>query len=129
VATSAFTPPKLARESLRWALARADDDKLIGSCGYNRWAREQRTAELAYDLAPAHWGLGIMSAAVRTAVSWALGAGSIGRVEAYVMTTNKASINVLERTGFRREGMHVGHRIARGVPRDFYLYSIVSAAP
>jgi ribosomal-protein-alanine N-acetyltransferase len=117
-----------SRESLRWALARADDDKLIGSCGYNRWAREQGTAELAYDLAPQYWGRGLMSAAVRAAVTWALGAGSLRRVEAYVMTTNQPSISVLERTGFRREGMRMGHRIARGVPRDFYLYSIAAPA-
>ena len=116
-----------SRESLRWALARADDDKLIGSCGYNRWAGDQRTAELAYDLAPPYWGLGLMSAAVRAAVSWALGAGALNRVEAFVMTTNTPSIHVLERTGFRREEMRVGHRIARGVPRDFYLYSTVAA--
>ena len=115
------------RESLRWALVRGDDDKLIGSCGYNRWAAEQGTAELAYDLAPAYWGLGLMSGAVRAAVAWALGAGSLNRVEAFVMTTNEPSIKVLERTGFRRERMLAGHRVARGVPRDFYLYSIVSA--
>jgi ribosomal-protein-alanine N-acetyltransferase len=116
-----------SRESLRWALARADDDTLIGSCGYNRWAHEQGTAELAYDLAPPCWGFGLMSAAVRAAVAWALGAGSLSRVEAYVMTTNEPSIHILERTGFRREGLRVGHRVARGVPRDFYLYSIVAS--
>src|SRR5688572_15495833 len=82
------------RESLRWALVRGDDDKLIGSCGYNRWAAEQGTAELAYDLAPAYWGLGLMSGAVRAAVAWALGAGSLNRVEAFVMTTNEPSIKV-----------------------------------
>ena len=113
-------------ESLRWALARRDDDELIGSCGYTRWAREQGTAELAYDLAPAYWGLGLMSAAVRAVVAWAFEGGSLSRVEAFVMTTNEASIALLERTGFRRERMLAGHRVARGVPRDFYLYSIVS---
>jgi [ribosomal protein S5]-alanine N-acetyltransferase len=114
--------------SLRWALARGDNDKLIGSCGYTRWVREQGAAELAYDLAPAYWGLGLMSAAVRAAVAWALQVGSFGRVDAFVMTTNNPSIAVLERTGFRREKMLAGHRVAHGVPRDFYLYSVVSHA-
>jgi ribosomal-protein-alanine N-acetyltransferase len=110
-------------KSLRWALARADDGALIGTCGYTRWGREQGTAELAYDLAPACWGSGLMSAAVRAAVAWALGPGSMRRVEAFVMTTNERSIAVLERNGFRREAMLTGHRLARGVPRDFYLYA------
>lgn len=111
-------------ESLRFALARRDDDKLIGSCGYTRWAREQGTAELAYDLAPDYWGRGIMSAAVRAALTWAFEGGWLSRVEALAMTTNEPSIALLERTGFHRERLLVGHRMARGVPRDFYLYSI-----
>jgi len=109
-------------------LARKDDGELIGSCGYTRWLRAQGTAELAYDLAPAYWGLGIMSSAVRAAVEWALGAGSLRRVEALVMTTNGPSIAVLERTGFSREATLARHRLARGVPRDFYLYSVSSHA-
>ena len=67
-----------------------------------------------------------MSAAVRAAVAWAFGTGSLSRVEAFVMTTNEPSIAVLERTGFQKERMLTGYRFARGVPRDFYLYSIVS---
>jgi ribosomal-protein-alanine N-acetyltransferase len=109
-------------KSLRWALARRDDDLLIGSCGYPRWSREQGTAELAYDLAPKYWGFGLMSAAVRAAVAWAFGPGSFRRVEAFVMTTNAPSIAVLERTGFQRERTLTRHR----VQRDFYLYSVAS---
>ena len=109
--------------SLRWALARRADDSLIGSCGFTRWLREQGTAELAYDLAPAYWGLGLMTAAVRAAVAWAFAATSLSRVEAFVMTSNAPSIAVLTRSGFRRETMLTGHRLARNVPRDFYLYS------
>lgn len=109
--------------SLRWALARADNDELIGSCGYTSWLSEQSAAELAYDLAPAYWGRGVMTAAVRAAVAWAFGTGAVNRVQALVMPSNEASIAVLERTGFRRERILAGHRLARGVPRDFYLYS------
>jgi ribosomal-protein-alanine N-acetyltransferase len=113
-------------KSLRWAFARGADNVLIGSCGYTRLLREQGTAELAYDLAPAFWGLGLMSAAVRAAVAWALGPGSMTRVEAYVMTTNERSIALLQRNGFQRERLLAAHRVARGVPRDFYLYSVAS---
>ena len=76
---------------LQPSVAREDEDELMGSCGYTRWFREQGTAELAYDLAPSCRGLGVMSAAVRAAVEWALGAGSLSRLEALVMTTNEPS--------------------------------------
>jgi ribosomal-protein-alanine N-acetyltransferase len=116
------------RASLRWALARADNDKLIGSCGYTRWNDEEGVAELAYDLSPTYWGSGIMSVAVGAALNWAFGIGSLRRVEAFVMTTNEASIAVLERTRFRREGLFSNHRLVRGIPTDFYLYVYAALA-
>jgi ribosomal-protein-alanine N-acetyltransferase len=114
-------------QSLRWALARREDNMLVGSCGYTHWLDEQAKAELAYDLAPSHWGRGLMSSAVRAVVEWAFQSRSLRRVEAFAMTTNAASIAVLERTGFRREQMLAGYRLARDVPRDFYLYAVEPA--
>lgn len=110
------------RKSLRWALARSGDGELIGSCGYTALLCEHGTAEIAYDLAPSYWGLGLMTRAVRAAVPWAFATGFVDRVDALVMTSNKASIAVLERAGFRRERLLAAHRMARGVQRDFYLY-------
>jgi ribosomal-protein-alanine N-acetyltransferase len=109
--------------SLRWAIARGDDDVLVGTCGYNQWHAAEGTAELAYDLSSSYWRRGLMSAAVRTVVEWSFRMGYLSRVEAFVMTTNEPSIALLERVGFQRERMLEGHRMARGVPRDFYLYT------
>ena len=55
--------------------------------------------------------------------AWAFATGTVSRIEALAMTSNAPSIAVLERAGFRSEMMLTGHRLARGVPRDFYLYS------
>jgi ribosomal-protein-alanine N-acetyltransferase len=111
------------RASLRWGLARAIDDQLVGTCGYTTWSDKDGVAELAYDLAPPYWGRGVMRAAVEAAVQWALGAGGLLRVEALVMDTNIRSIVLLERCGFEREQLLRGHRLARGVPRDFWLFA------
>lgn len=109
--------------SLRWALARTADDGLIGTCGFSRIDRDGAVAELAYDLAPSYWGRGIMSAAVDAAVGWGLTNGGLRRIEALVMVTNTRSTGLLERCGFQREQLLMNHRIARGVPRDFWLYA------
>jgi [ribosomal protein S5]-alanine N-acetyltransferase len=42
--------------SCKWALARVSDDGMIGTCGFNDWAPEHASAELAYDLAPSIGG-------------------------------------------------------------------------
>lgn len=112
----------VSRASLRWALARASDDELVGTCGYTWIDADKAVAELAYDLAPDYWRRGIMSSAVDAAVNWAFADGGLRRVEALAMVTNRASIALLERCGFARERLLVGHRIARGVPRDFWCY-------
>lgn len=111
-----------SRASLRWALARASDDKLVGTCGFTRIDADLG-AELAYDLAPEYWGRGVMSAAVNSATQWALADGGLRRIEALVMVTNTRSIALLERCGFVRERLLIGHRIARGTPRDFWRYA------
>ena len=46
--------------SCRWAIARIEDDVLIGTCGFPWWSRADLNAELAYDLSPAYWRRGIM---------------------------------------------------------------------
>jgi ribosomal-protein-alanine N-acetyltransferase len=108
--------------SLRWALSQGTDGELVGTCGFPRWSRTDGAAELAYDLAPAWWGRGLMSAAVAVAVGWAFVEGGFARVEAYVMDTNLRSARLLSRAGFRRERLVERFRVAHGEPRDFWLF-------
>lgn len=116
-----------AATSRRWALADANDH-LIGTCGFTSWSLPHAHAELAYDLAPAFWGRGLMRAAAEQVLSWAFDAAGFNRVHSFVMTSNGPSIGLLERLGFQREGTLRQYRIARGVARDFYVYARLQAA-
>ncbi len=102
-------------------------DRVIGYCGLNNWSAEQKHGELAYELAPAHWGRGTMRRAAGAVLAWAFSELGLIRVHAYVMTSNQRSIRLLERCGFTREGTLRHFRIARGVPRDFHLYAILAS--
>jgi [ribosomal protein S5]-alanine N-acetyltransferase len=113
------------RSSCKWALARASDDALIGTCGFNSWAPEHASAELAYELAPQYWGMGLMSQAVGVVVEWAFATAGFNRLHAIVMVSNSRSSRLLGRAGFRCEGALRSYRIARGVPRDFWIYSLL----
>ncbi len=59
-----------AGELSKWGVALQDDDRLVGTCGFNEWSQVHRWAELAYDLAPAHWGSGLMRQAVAAVLEW-----------------------------------------------------------
>jgi RimJ/RimL family protein N-acetyltransferase len=64
-----------------------------------------RTAHIGYWLGEAHWGRGIMTAAVRAVSDLALSELGFLRLEAPVFAWNPASMRVLEKCGYGREGV------------------------
>lgn len=116
-----------AGEPGRWALARADDDRLMGTCGFTEVQPAHQWAELAYDLAQAYWGQGWMRRAVAAALAWGFGPGGMERVHAHVRIDNAPSIHLLSTLGFVQEGRLRRFRICRGEPWDFFVYSLLRA--
>jgi [ribosomal protein S5]-alanine N-acetyltransferase len=112
--------------AVRFALARRDSDALIGTIGFHSVSMINRTAELAYDLAPEYWGMGIARAACNAVCAWALGPMGLVRVQATTLIANTRSIRVLEACGFAHEGLLRRYRMVRGTPGDFNLYSKLS---
>src|SRR5215470_17108460 len=103
-----------AGELAKWGVALRENDQLVGTCGFNDWSPVHRWAELAYDLAPAHWGKGLMRQAVAAALEWAFRQDLVNRVHAYVRVDNRRSQGLLECTGFVREGCLRSYRVCRG---------------
>lgn len=114
-----------AGEPSRWGVALEDDDRLVGTCGFNNWSREHRRAELAFDLAPAQWGKGLMRQAVAAALRWTYLQDRVDRVHALVRVDNLRSERLLERCGFVREGRLRSYRLCRGEPHDFHMYALL----
>ncbi|AKC88183.1 GNAT family N-acetyltransferase [Pseudoxanthomonas suwonensis] len=65
-------------------------------------------AELGYWLGRAHWGQGWMTRVVAAYLDWLVPALGLRRVEANVLDANPASARVLEKNGFREEGLRRG---------------------
>lgn len=64
-----------------------------------------KTANFGYWLAESMWGKGIATAATRALAAHALGVMPFWRLEAPVFAWNPASMRVLEKSGFAREGV------------------------
>jgi ribosomal-protein-alanine N-acetyltransferase len=114
-----------AGELAKWGVALQHDDRLVGTCGFNEHSQVHRWAELAYDLAPAHWGKGLMRQAVAAVLQWTFGQNQINRVHAFVRVDNQRSQRLLQRSGFVCEGCLRSYRVCRGQPHDFYIYSLL----
>ncbi|KAK3417502.1 hypothetical protein EUGRSUZ_H03446 [Eucalyptus grandis] len=91
----------------------------------NEVARDACRGELGYVLGSGYWGRGIMTEAVRLAVAEVFGGArpELERVEAVVDVENKASQKVLEKAGFRREGVMKKYFVLKGKTRDAVMFS------
>ena len=114
----AWTDPGRAREYLgeidrwfrerggfQWAVARATDDVLVGSCTLFQWSAKHRRAEIGYALDHSVWGQGLMTEALTALFDFAFGPLGLHRLEADVDPRNDRSLAILERLGFAREGL------------------------
>ncbi|MCC6521692.1 MAG: GNAT family N-acetyltransferase [Polyangiaceae bacterium] len=77
---------------------------IIGTAGFWRWDKPHAHAELGYLLAPEHWGRGLVSEAVGAIIAFGFERLGLHRIEANVDPANAASLRVLDKLGFVREG-------------------------
>lgn len=111
----------------QFALARREDDGLIGDMYLGRLASDPRQAELGYTLARAHQGQGYASEAARALLGYAFAGLGLHRVMALVDCANAPSVALLERVGMRREGHFLQHYLHRGEYRDEYQYALLAS--
>lgn len=88
-----------------------------------------QAVSLGYWLGRQHCGQGYMTSAVTAAVGFAFDELRLHRIEAACMPANEASIRVLERTGFVREGLARRYLKIDGRWRDHLLYALLSDDP
>jgi ribosomal-protein-alanine N-acetyltransferase len=81
-------------------------------------------AYLGYWIDEAHGGRGLTTEAVRLAVTHAFAREGLHRVQAGVIPRNAASIRVLEKLGFREEGLALRYLRIHGVWEDHRIFAV-----
>lgn len=109
----------------RWGIVLKDAGTLMGTCGYHFWDRDNRSAEIGYDLGPAYWGHGYMAEALKAALCHGFEIMLLNRVQAFVALENDRSSRLLERLGFAREGTVREKHLFRGRYHDHYCFSLL----
>lgn len=113
------------KQSVFWAIADTQTNQLMGTIGFNNWNISSRRAEISYDLRSKYWRKGIMTKVLTNVLIFAFTRMNIYRVEARTTLNNTPSQNLLEKIGFKKEGMQRGYRVIRGEPTDINLYAII----
>lgn len=85
-----------------------------------------RSAWVGYWVASRSAGGGVATAAVALTIDHAFGPAGLHRLEATVRPENTASVRVLEKSGFRREGLFERYLDVAGAWRDHYVYAVTT---
>lgn len=109
------------KHSFYWAITH--DNKIIGTCGFNYWNKDQRRAEISYDLDYNYWNRGITTKAIKAICDFLFNNTSVQRIQATVALENIGSIRVLEKSGFIRESLLKKYGVLKGQSKDFYMYT------
>ncbi len=111
-------------------LFRTHDHALVGGLTLANVRRGcAQAASLGYWMGEAFAGQGLMTAAVRAVLPFAFETLRLHRVEAACIPGNVASIKLLEKTGFRREGFAREYLCIDGVWQDHLLFARLKHDP
>jgi RimJ/RimL family protein N-acetyltransferase len=111
-------------EGLSLAIAEARSGEALGNI--NLLFRQQPgAAAIGYWLVERVRGCGLGSRAVALLAHWALADTPLERVEALVLQDNFASQRVLEKAGFRREGLLRSYLVIGDGRADALIYSLL----
>lgn len=111
----------------RWVVVRKADNTPLGTCGFHKWDKAHRRNEIGYDLSPQFHGQGYMREALKACLSHAFRRLQVHRVDAFVATDNERSLHLLERLGFKREGLLRDYFWSGGVGYDHYILGLLKS--
>ena len=115
------------RSLFQWVIASAETDALVGTVTVLGWDRANRRAEIGFILLPAWQGRGLATEAVTAVLDFAFDAMELRRVEADVDPENVGSLALLERLGFRREGLARERWLTFGTWKDSVMLGLLRA--
>jgi ribosomal-protein-alanine N-acetyltransferase len=105
--------------------AKADNALLGGLTLANVRRGVAQAGSLGYWMGEPYARRGFMTAAVNALIPFAFGALRLHRLEAACIPSNVASVRLLEKTGFTREGFAREYLCINGVWQDHLLYALL----
>ena len=106
-----------------WAVADAGTDRCLGLVNYHDGHIRSKRASVGYLIEPSRHRQGIGSEAVSAMLDFCFGELGLHRAQAFIHPDNSASIALVEKLGFRREGLLRDNLRVGEVWRDDLLYA------
>lgn len=109
-----------------FVVVREDDNAIVGGVTLANVRRGiVQAGTIGYWIGQPFVGKGYMTSALRVLLPTLFGELNLHRVEAACIPSNLASVKVLEKCGFAREGLARRYLCINGVWQDHYLYGLL----
>ena len=113
------------KEGIRWGISFKNSGKLIGSGGIWRILKQHLRGEVGYELSQDHWKKGIMSEALAEMIKFSFANMNLHTIEANLDPANIASVKLLEKLGFKKEGHIKESYYQNSIFTDTAIYSLI----
>jgi [ribosomal protein S5]-alanine N-acetyltransferase len=102
------------------------DQQIIGGCGFHNWFKDHRRAEIGYALKnDAFKGKGLMTEALPFLLEYGFKQMDLNRIEAFIGSENTASLKLVTRYNFTREGVLRQHYINGDKIENSIVFSLL----
>ena len=98
--------------------------KIIGGCGFHNWYLDHRRAELGYVITNENFKrVGIMSETLKIIIDYGFKIMKLNRIEALVSPENIASLKLMKKFNFCKEGILKSHYFTNNNFEDSIIFS------
>jgi ribosomal-protein-alanine N-acetyltransferase len=112
-----------------WIIEDGPSEDWVGAIRFNYFLKDARVGGVGYEIDPRYWGRGLMTEALRAVVLCGHKFFELNRIEAWTVPGNGASDRVLQKVGFRLEGVQRQKGWFRGANHDVRLFGRLAPDP
>ncbi len=113
--------------SYRWIILDKRSNEPLGEISFHRIQPEQGIGRVGYSILPVHWNKGVGTRALRQLIDMIFTLTGMERLEAVCSVCNPASRRVLEKAGFKYEGIKRGYLKICGERVDHFSFGLLKS--
>ena len=111
--------------SIRWGIVHKKHEKLIGTIGFDSIQIKNKRTDIGYDINSNYWRQGLATEAINEVIRYGFTTLELNRIGAVVFPENTASLSLLEKSGFTKEGLLREYIIQNNIAKDTVALSLL----
>ncbi|WP_195938056.1 GNAT family N-acetyltransferase [Romboutsia sp. 1001713B170131_170501_G6] len=113
------------KRGIMWGLVLKENNKLIGTMGYDCICLHNKRADIGYNINSDYWKRGLASEAINEILKFGFYNINLNRIGAVVFPENVASYTLLKKIGFKKEGLLRDYIIQDNIQRNTIVFSLL----